>query len=151
MYDLTDEERDFLRDHRGGLFGILLNHSGPKGEANQIAADAVATIETKIPSRTERLLVFGALAAKLQQSRNDLVREILRTNDHWVRRDDGRWCGLAWQVHEIDALASLSGLSVSTLNRWEREISRSTLEAARARYDVSLDEEGREEVGAEDG
>lgn len=130
--DLTDEEREFLFGHSGSVLASLTGDTGAKGQAATAAAEAIATICNRYASRTERLLVLTALAAETTRARDALLRSLLESAFHWTKRDDGEWCALSVQPWEEARLASLAGLSTSTIRRWVKAAGESTLKAAQA-------------------
>lgn len=131
--DLTDEEREFMSAHRGGIFAILDGDDGAVGDARAAVASLIKTIEERYPSRTERLLIFATFAHLTLHARDELLDEIIATRFNWnLNTHSGEWCALAWNPHEKDQLVSLANLARQTINARIKRVVKSTLEEAQA-------------------
>lgn len=129
---LTDEEREFLRNHEGGVFAILDGDKGAKGEAARGVEALIATVTERYASRTERLLVFAEVARQTRAARDELLREVIASFFTWRQRDGGDWRTMAIENYDRRYLASLAGVSESTIARLIKAVAQETLEAAQA-------------------
>lgn len=137
--DLTDEEREFMSSHRGGIFTILDGGEGAVGDARAAVTTLIKTIETRYPSRTERLLIFATFAHLTLHARDELLDEIITSRFDWqINTHTGEWCALAWNPHEKDQLASLANLARPTINARIKKVVRSTLDEAQAEEDPGV-------------
>lgn len=149
--DLTDEEREFMSSHRGGIFAILNGGEGAVQDARSAVAELIKTIEARYPSRTERLLIFSTFAHLTTHARDELLDEILATRFNWRRRTrDGEWCALAWETHETNQLVSLANLARQTINVRIKRVAASTLDEAKAADEPCPDDpDGVHHIGCE--
>lgn len=129
--DLSEEEREFMSSHRGGVFAILDGDEGAIHEARAAVAKLIEGIEELYPSRTERLLILSAFAHLTVHARDELLDEIIDTRYEWRQRDDGTWSALSWEVYERRQLASLADLGERAIHARIKNRIRSTLDLAK--------------------
>lgn len=145
--DLTDEEREFLSSHRGGVFAILNGDEGAVRDAREGIAKILEHLTVLYPSRTERLLVFAVMADLTHHARDELLDEVIASRFQWRQRDDGSWGALAWETREKDQLSSLSGLGRRAIQERVKRVIRSTLDEAKNAAACPDDPDGQHHVG----
>ncbi len=125
---LTEEEYDFLSNHRGGLFDNLQAIAGgvprsltPVEEAHETARRAHEDLVLIVPSRTHRLLYLAATAKAATEARDKLLEELLLTMMEWHQSENGLWGWVPIAPYFLDYLADLVGLTTPTVRaRYER-------------------------------
>ena len=130
---LTDEEEDFLRYHRGGIFDSLQatidgrKHVTVVEEAHEKAKEAMDDLIVVVPSRTHRVLYLAATAKAATEARDKLLEEIMLTMMGWHQSDDsGVWGWVPVLSYDLEYLADLVGLTVQTVRRRYDALMKST-------------------------
>ena len=116
-------------------------------------ADKVSTAWKRVVERKVLLiflsflflfLAFSVLADSLKAERDRLVKDLIRTSigwhkidrekfpHHWIGDPDGgdKWSGYAMPQHDLQNIASVAGISMQTMRRWQKEILQQTMEEA---------------------
>lgn len=121
---ITDEERDFIWYHQGSIMEIVSGGAGAIGAANDAADVVVTTVVARYPNRAERVLALAALARAFTESRNDVLRDLLASQYHEQ--------GYRMSGFMLEHLAELSGMSLTTLRRWDKEEHKKWWESTKA-------------------
>jgi hypothetical protein len=140
--ELTEEERDFLRQHQGGLFDILgptlgeTDHS-PKAEAARGITATLAIVTERYESRTERLLVLAELTRQARAARDELLRQVIESFFDWHQDANGEWWSMGVHNYDKRHLASLAGVSEATITRLVKKVIAEEYEAHTAQETTS--------------
>jgi hypothetical protein len=119
----TEEERDFLRDYRGGVFAILNDEPNAVGQAVASAEDVVRRIEGAYSNRMHRLVILQAIAKVTKDARDAILRELLEATFFIGRREDGTLATVAPDTYEVQHLAALAGCTTRTVYALYRKVS----------------------------
>lgn len=122
---LTEEELDFLRGHRGGLFDSLQatiegrKHVTVVEEVHEAAKTVMDDFVLAYPNRMHRLLYLAATAKAATKARDRLLEELLLTMMEWHQSETtGEWGWVPIAPYYLDYLADLVGLSAPTVRAW---------------------------------
>lgn len=134
---LTEEEREFILYHRGGIGDILAGSEGARGEAVAAARQLVEGLEAQFPNRAQRMVVLAAVASTCNAARNEVLNDILRGFFSWSQMPEDHWSSGEWRSLGVpdylrEGLATLAGMHRNTLSRRIKEVCAATMAEAQA-------------------